>query len=144
MEPAPNPESRVSLGEARDALGVRQVVLDWQIDAPSLASFRRTLAIFAEELGATGQGRVKIADWIATPGASVGDAEIHGGQHHMGTTRMGDDPAQSVVDRDAKVHGIANLFVAGSSLFPTVGWANPTLTIVALALRLAEHLKSTR
>ena len=59
----------------------------------------------------------------------------------MGTTRMGDDPTESVVDRDAKAHGIANLFVAGSSLFPTVGWANPTLTLVALALRLAGHLK---
>jgi choline dehydrogenase-like flavoprotein len=99
--------------------------------------------LLAEELGATGQGRLRLADWIAREGQSVGDAEIHGGQHHMGTARMGDDPASSVVDRDACMHGVANLFVAGSALFPTVGWANPTLTIVALALRLSAHLKRT-
>jgi choline dehydrogenase-like flavoprotein len=61
----------------------------------------------------------------------------------MGTTRMSDDPATGVVDRDGRVHGIENLYVAGSSVFPTAGWANPTLTIVALALRLADHLKRT-
>ncbi len=148
MEQAPNPDSRVRLGGTRDALGMRQVVLDWRTTDQDVVSLRRTLEILAEELGATGQGRLRIADWIADPEARFRDAEIHGGQHHMGTTRMGDDPAHSVVDRDAKLHGIANLFLAGSGLFPTVGWANPTLTIVALALRLADRLaqilKSTR
>ena len=61
----------------------------------------------------------------------------------MGTTRMSADPAQGVVDADCRVHGMANLYVAGSSVFPTCGSANPTLTIVALALRLAAHLKGT-
>jgi choline dehydrogenase-like flavoprotein len=60
--------------------------------------------------------------------------------HHMGTTRMGDDPSTSVVDRDCRLHGVENLYVAGSSVFPTSGYANPTLTIVALALRLGDHL----
>jgi choline dehydrogenase-like flavoprotein len=60
--------------------------------------------------------------------------------HHMGTTRMGNDPSTSIVDRDCRIHGIANLYVAGSSVFPTSGSANPTLTIVALSLRLANHL----
>jgi len=64
-----------------------------------------------------------------------------GGKHHMGTTRMHDDPRQGVVDSDCRVQGVSNLYVAGSSVFPTGGYANPTLTIVALALRLAEHLK---
>jgi choline dehydrogenase-like flavoprotein len=68
----------------------------------------------------------------------AGDFDFH--WHHMGTTRMGDDPRVSVVDPDCKVHGIANLFVAGSSVFPTSGSAGPTLTIVALAIRLADHL----
>jgi choline dehydrogenase-like flavoprotein len=142
MEQAPNPSSRVSLGETRDALGMRRVVLDWRVGEQDVASLRRTLTIFAEELGATGQGRARIAAWIADEGSRLGDTEIHGGQHHMGTTRLGDDPAQSVVDPQARVHGIANLFVAGSSLFPTVGWANPTLTILALALRLSAHLRA--
>jgi choline dehydrogenase-like flavoprotein len=62
--------------------------------------------------------------------------------HHMGTTRMHDDPKQGVVDRNCQVHGIDNLFIAGSSVFPTGGYNTPTLTIVALALRLADHLKA--
>ena len=60
--------------------------------------------------------------------------------HHVGTTRMHADPGQGVVDAHGRVHGLTNLFVTGSSVFPTGGFANPTLTIVALALRLAEHL----
>ena len=64
--------------------------------------------------------------------------------HHMGTTRMGTDPSTSVVDPDCRVHGIDNLYVAGSSVFPASGYANPTLTIIALALRLGDHLASER
>ena len=66
---------------------------------------------------------------------------LEGGKHHMGTTRMHRDPRHGVVDADCRVHGLANLFVAGSSVFPTGGYVNPTLTLVALALRLADHLK---
>ena len=66
--------------------------------------------------------------------------EIFGGYHHMGTTRMHDDPRRGVVDRDCRVHLVGNLFVAGSSVFPTGGFANPTLTLVALAARLAHAL----
>ncbi|MDT8406008.1 MAG: GMC family oxidoreductase [Methylococcales bacterium] len=65
-----------------------------------------------------------------------------GGYHHMGTTRMADNPRHGVVDAEGKVHGIDNLYIAGSSVFPTVDWANPTLTILALSLRLAEHLRT--
>ena len=63
------------------------------------------------------------------------------GNHHLGTTRMHDDPKQGVVDADARVHGVANLFVAGSSVFPTYSASNPTLNLIALTLRLADHLK---
>jgi choline dehydrogenase-like flavoprotein len=69
---------------------------------------------------------------------------VTGGRHHMGTTRMSDSPATGVVDADCRVFGVDNLYVAGSSVFPTVGYANPTLTIVALALRLAEHLRAVQ
>jgi choline dehydrogenase-like flavoprotein len=67
---------------------------------------------------------------------------VRGARHHMGTTRMHADPRRGVVDADCRVHGITNLYVAGSSVFPTSGAANPTLTIVALALRLALHLQN--
>ena len=62
------------------------------------------------------------------------------GLHHMGTTRMHTDKSQGVVDQNCKVHGISNLYIAGSSVFPTVGYANPTLTITAMALRLADYI----
>ncbi len=96
------------------------------------------LEIVAAEFGRAGLGRVQITfeetarDW---------PADLAGGWHHMGTTRMSDDPRTGVVDRDCRVHGFANLYVAGSSVFPTPGSGTPTMTIVALALRLADHLK---
>ena len=71
-----------------------------------------------------------------------GEPPIEGGKHHMGTTRMHPDPKRGVVDQNSRVHGADNLFVTGSSVFPTAGYANPTLTIVALALRLADHLQA--
>ncbi len=66
---------------------------------------------------------------------------MFGSRHHMGTTRMSDDPKTGVVDADCRVHGLSNLYIAGSSVFPTSGYANPTLTIVALALRLGDELR---
>jgi choline dehydrogenase-like flavoprotein len=98
----------------------------------------RHLENLAMEIGALGIGRMRI---------DVDDPEywppiVGGGSHHMGTTRMHDDPSRGVVDRNCKVHGIDNLYVTGGSVFPTSGAANPTLTIVALTLRLADHLKS--
>jgi len=131
-ERAPNRDSRISLGDDLDALGQRRVVVDLR-PAPSDAhSVRKTVRAFGLELARAGHGRARIpeAEFQTTP--LVG--------HHMGTTRMSDDPARGVTDRDGRVHEIANLYVAGSSLFPTGGYANPTMTIVALALRLAEHL----
>jgi choline dehydrogenase-like flavoprotein len=67
-------------------------------------------------------------------------AQMTPGAHHMGTTRMAADPRDGVVDPNCRIHGLGNAFVAGSSVFPTYGWANPLLTIIALALRLADHL----
>ena len=142
-EQAPNPESRVTLGGERDPTGVPRVKLDWRllpIDVRSVAMLVETLG---RELERLGLGRVEPADWLAG-GRWQTDPLISshpiGGYHHMGTTRMGSDPRTSVTDSDGRVHGLGNLWVAGSSLFPTGGWANPTLTIVALALRSAETI----
>nr|MBA3324611.1 GMC family oxidoreductase [Paracoccaceae bacterium] len=76
-------------------------------------------------------------DWPET------DEDEVGGKHHMGTTRMADDPKRGVVDRDCRVHGLANLYIGGSSVFPSGGHANPTYTVVQLALRLGDHLGRT-
>jgi choline dehydrogenase-like flavoprotein len=137
-EQIPNPDSRVSLSQERDGLGLQKIKLDWRLtqqDWDSLFEHTRSLAL---EFGAMGIGRmlVNLEDTAGWP------AKVSGGNHHMGATRMHDDPKQGVVDRHCRVHGVDNLYVAGSSVFPTSGSANPTLTLLALTLRLADHLKS--
>lgn len=136
-EPVPNPDSRVTLAEATDALGQRQIRLDWRLTEQDRRSFVAHVQSLGRELAAAGVGRLrlKVADDGRWPEL------VRGGSHHMGTTRMSDDPKRGVVDRDCRVHGVENLYVAGSSVFPTAGSANPTLNILALAYRLADHLK---
>lgn len=144
-EQAPNPDSRIVLSEKRDALGVRQADLDWRLNALDKHTARVLVRVFDNEMTRLGRGSVIPSEWISEPGnawpvdPTVGNHPI-GGYHHMGGTRMSDDPKEGVVDAQCKVHGIANLHVAGSGVFSTAGWANPTFTLVALALRLAERL----
>jgi choline dehydrogenase-like flavoprotein len=140
-EQVPNPDSRVTLGSERDALGMPRIQLDWRLTEQDKRSLRRTHAILATEFGRTGVGRIQLLEWLQDPSNRWSD-ELRGGFHHMGTTRMTDDPKRGVVDRQCRVHGMANLYISGSSVFPTSGTANPTLTLVALAVRLAEHLKA--
>lgn len=137
-EVAPNPDSRVTLDDTVDALGMRRIKLDWRLSDLDRRSIHQHQKLLGEELARLGIGRVRVGIAEDAPWPP----NVDGGHHHMGTTRMSDDPKQGVVDQNCKVHGIANLYVAGSSVFPTVGNANPTLTIVAMALRLAEHLRS--
>lgn len=136
-EQAPNAESRVTLGDERDALGLRRCHLHWQLGTLDLASAARAHELAARALGLVqlGRARVHLEDPPSWP------LEMMAGNHHIGTTRMHADPRQGVVDASCAVHGVPNLFIAGSSLFPTAGSANPTLTIVALALRLADRLR---
>jgi choline dehydrogenase-like flavoprotein len=132
-EQPPQPESRVTLSPERDALGVNRLVLDWRIADDVVRSVMRLQELLALELERRGVGQL-------VPGE--GAPRFTDASHHMGTTRMSDDPKRGVVDADCKVHDVANLYVAGSSVFPSSGHANPTFTIVALALRLAEHLRA--
>jgi choline dehydrogenase-like flavoprotein len=138
IEQAPNRDSRVVLADERDALGVRRARLDWRMTPLDRHSTRRTLEIVAAEIGRAGLGRVRIT---FEEGGDSWPEDIEGGRHHTGTTRMSDDPRRGVVDPNLRVHGIDNLYVGGSSVFPTCGRGTPTFTLVALALRLAEHLK---
>jgi choline dehydrogenase-like flavoprotein len=136
-EQQPNPQSRVMLGSKRDRLGMREVIVDWQLVAEDRIKAATTVRLLGAEVGRTGFGRLRSA--FGEDDAWPTDLQCT--QHHMGTTRMHRDPAQGVVDENCRMHTVANLYIAGSSVFPTGGASNPTLTIVALALRLADHLK---
>jgi len=138
IDPVPNPESRVKLGSTRDALGLPQIDFHWQLSPLDKHSVRRTLEIIGAELGRAGLGRLQIT---LDDDDTTWPKDTRGGWHHMGTTRMSDDPTRGVVDRNCQVHGISNLFIAGSSVFPTAGSGTPTMMLVSLALRLADHIK---
>lgn len=145
-EQAPNPQSRVVLTDKADALGMRRIALDWQFSSIDKHSVIRLMRGLDEDLRRAGLGRAEPSRWLSDPVTEwhvdplVSNHPI-GGYHHMGTARMASDPKSGVVDENCKIHGTENLFVAGSSVFPTGGWANPTLTILALALRLGDYLK---
>jgi choline dehydrogenase-like flavoprotein len=129
----PSADNRVTPTVERDAFGLPRLAVRCVLDAADLRSVDTTLRVLGEAMIRRGRGRVRVNNdrLYRDPG---------GQGHTLGTTRMGDSPASSVVDAECRVHGYANLFVAGSSVFPSGGFANPTLTIVALALRLADRL----
>ena len=151
VEPFPNPDSRVTLGEDRDSLGMRRARLHWIVSETERRTLRRAQEIFADVFAGAGVGRLKMdtdfldADWSGlAPREVVSEGSyMEGGHHHTGTTRMAASRDRGVVDADCRVFGVANLYVAGSSVFPTAGSINPTFTIGALALRLADHLDRT-
>ena len=137
IETAPNPDSRILLADEKDALGQQKAAVNWRLTELDRATIRRAQELIALEVGRSGFGRMRMEMEDAQDVLLEG-TRTHA--HHMGTTRMHDNPRLGVTDANCKVHGLENLFVAGSSLFPCSGHANPTLTIVALALRLADHL----
>jgi choline dehydrogenase-like flavoprotein len=136
-EQTPHPDSRVTLAQKMDALGMPQLRVDWRYSQGDIESVRRTLELMAQEFERSGAGRLEIDG-----GTLEEDLLRFGayGGHHIGTARMGTDVRTSVVDADCKVHSVNNLYVAGSAVFPTSSQANPTLTLIALSLRLARHL----
>lgn len=137
-EQAPNRESRVSLGEQVDSLGMRKLHIDWRYTNEDVRTVSVALERLAVALQDSGVGRFEYdSEQVEAEMTRYG---AYGG-HHIGTARMGDDPAHSVVNADCQLHEADNVFVAGAAVFPTSSQANPTLTIVALALRLASHLR---
>ncbi len=137
-EPPPERDSRVTLSDQRDALGMPRAQVNWRLDSEVLKrTFDRSLAIFAQELKLAG-----VAD-VTLPAPIEGKAwprAVEGTWHHSGTTRMNDSPKLGVVDRHCRMHGMSNLYVAGSSVFPTSGANFPTISIAAMTIRLADHL----
>ncbi len=136
-EQAPNPDSRVTLGRGRDHLGMPRLQVDWRVAEDDVLSIQRHQDILARGLSDSGIGELtnRFADERPAP-------TLIGNAHPMGTTRMHQDPRQGVVNEDCQVHGVTNLFIAGSSVFPTSGYANPTLTLLALSIRLSDHLRA--
>jgi choline dehydrogenase-like flavoprotein len=138
-EQSPNPDSRITLSHETDSLGMPRVCLDWRMADIDRKALLLISAIARAEFARLGMGRVTEAGWIRE---GIWPPRFEVGPHHMGTTRMSASPSDGVVDRNAKVHSVGNLYVAGSSIFPTGGHANPTLTLLATSLRLADHLRS--
>jgi choline dehydrogenase-like flavoprotein len=115
------------------------VRVDWRLTPLDTYSYRTAAMLCGGEIVRRYGGVFRPASWLAEDADAP--AQVHGTAHHMGTTRMADSPLEGVVDRDCRVHGIDNLHVAGSSVFPTGSWAFPTLTIASLSLRLADRLR---
>lgn len=134
-EQQPNPSSRVELRYERDRVGVPIGTLDWQLTGQDLASMQRSQQLMSTRLMEEGQ---RGARSLLRDGQLP--TRLIGGHHHMGTTRMHPSERQGVVDPDGRVHGVGNLYIAGSGVFPTSGYANPTLTLLALTLRLGDQL----
>ncbi|HLS47065.1 MAG TPA: GMC oxidoreductase [Gemmatimonadales bacterium] len=135
-EQAPHPDNRVTLSERRDALGSPMAHLHWEWRALDVDSVRRFQLLLQREITESGFGTFELSDCEGRPQL------LHPGlHHHMGTTRMHRDPARGVVDEHTRVHGMENLYVTGCSVFPTGGYINPTLTTLALSLRLADRIR---
>ena len=137
-EQQPNPESRIRLAEATDVFGMPRIFVDWRYTRGDVETVSRAIALLASDLEASGVGKLDY-----DPATVEHEMTRYGAYdgHHIGTARMGSDPRSSVVDANCRVHGVGNLYIASAAVFPTSSQANPTLTVVTLALRLAAHLR---
>ena len=138
-EQRPDPESRITLSQKTDALGVPLARIDWRIDNQARRSLVRLGHLLSDEFPRVGLPAPVLEDWVIEDRPQ--DGTIIDMAHTAGTTRMSDNPKLGVVNSNCQLHGVAGLYVAGASVFPTSGHANPTLMIVALAIRLADRIK---
>jgi choline dehydrogenase-like flavoprotein len=140
-EQSPNPDSRVMLSDTRDAFGMKRLRVKWKLNDADVLSIIKSCHLISQALEHGGTGQMLFdPDLMA---AHIQET-CSVGSHHIGTTRMGNHPSLGVVDKNCRVYGTRNLFIASSSVFPTSGASNPTLTIVALAIRLADHLQTSQ
>jgi choline dehydrogenase-like flavoprotein len=142
IEQEPNPASRVVLSNEKDALGVSRADLDWKMVSIDKKTVTEVAKLLGQQVGASGIGRVRLPKYMFDDKEEkIPDSYVSGCWHHIGTTRMSENPKNGVVDADCKLHSVNNLYIAGSSCFTTGGCVNPTYTVVALSLRLSDHLK---
>jgi len=141
FEQVPNRDSRVFLTDDRDRLGLRRLALDWRLSATDIRTARALGDAIGREAQLRGWGRFRIDDWLMDTGAEK-SGKFGISSHHIGTVRMGTGPTDGVVDSRCRVFACNNLYIGGSAVFPTASFVNPTMTIVALAYRIADDLKS--
>lgn len=141
-EQEPDPDSRITLADDRDDFGMPRVRIRWKVNEAERTTMRTMTRSMKNELERLGLAKVEVDSWLEDD-LTDWRTRMADSFHHIGTTRMSASEMSGVVDSNCEVFGTHGLFVAGSSVFPTSGYANPTLTIVALSLRLAQHLKET-
>ncbi len=138
LEQHPDPSSRITLDCATDPRGRPRARVDWRLGENDRRTVRRFARHLADHVAAAGLGRAVLEPWALDESLPF---PPHGNSaHHMGATRMSRTPRSGVVDPDCRVHGMTDLYIAGSSVFPTSGSQHPTLNLVMLTLRLADHL----
>lgn len=134
----------MTLSDAVDAFGLNRARLNWALQDIDYRTLQLSALALARDLAEAGTGRMRIYDWLLADPVTLPRLDQYlgpvGSWHHMCTTRMSDDPRSGVVDRDCRVHGLANLYIGGCSVFASGFYVNPTYTIVKLALRLADRL----
>jgi choline dehydrogenase-like flavoprotein len=140
-EQAPNPHSRAYLAASRDELGMRRVALDWQLSEQEVQACRRFAEVAAAEFERLGFGRVDLDSFELPDDPAELSGRVVDRGHHMGTTRMAADPQNGVVDADCKVFGLDNLYLGSCGVFPTSGSTNPTFTLIALCIRIADTIR---
>ncbi len=138
-EQEPLEANRIALSDEADRLGVPRAKLLWKKSIYDVQTAKAAVSRFGEYLAQSGNGRLRVAQWVLDEGPFPGN-DPKSGNHHMGGTRMAATANDGIVDSNCKVFGQANLFIAGSSVFPSGGHANPTFTIVQLVSRLGDHL----
>jgi choline dehydrogenase-like flavoprotein len=138
VEPEPNQSSTVTLGREKDELGLHKVRVNWRLGDLEKKTISQSVLLITQHLE-----KIGVIDRLITEPEIFNNwpVNLEGTWHHMGTTKMNKSPSYGVVDENCRVHGVRNLFIAGSSVFPTAGANFPTITITALAIRLADHLK---
>ncbi len=139
IEQAPDRNNRVTLSAQTDEFGLKRPHLNWILSEADRRTVRSLGFELAKNLLELDVARVQLSQFITDPNKEI---EVWGHAHQMGTTRMAADPRFGVVDPQCRVHGVANLYMAGSSVFPTGAGINPTFTIVMMSLRLARHLRT--
>jgi choline dehydrogenase-like flavoprotein len=140
-EQEPNPASQVRLSTERDSLGMPKMLIEWRLTDASWHTVSTFVRAVQTQFERAGLGTIVLDDWFSTPGAWKEKLGDH--YHHIGTTRMHTSPDRGVVNAHCQVHGIENLYVGSSAVFPTGGHSNPTFTIIALCIRIADRLRRT-
>lgn len=137
IEQTPDRNNRITLGKTRDIFNIRRIIISWNLSEENKRSAWKAFDLLAREVGKLAIGRLRV---LKERESRLWESQLGFGHHHMGTTRMANSVKQGVVDSNQKVFGTNNLYVGGSSVFTTGSHVPPTLTIVALTIRLANHL----